>query len=175
MSKHPILTFVSTAFGATVLTLAWPTTDVLARAADVLGAPAREACTGYCVACIGNPGHAADRPHDCDLGYCSEYDAAEGAGWHTDCSGANNCGGHSCRMEHDLLDEERALTADSLFAQVTRAVRGADGAVLQALVRANPKRARYFAPRHAIQLVACDGEVTAHYPLTQEVQLASLQ
>lgn len=172
MTKHMSSGIISCALSALMLTLVAPKENVLARAHEVLAAAeAASACTGYCVACLYDPGHAAEiAPPACDPEICQNKDAVEGGGWHTNCLGANNCSNHECQESFASASaEERALSAPDLFRQVTDAVLREDGSALRSLVQQNPERARYVASRGAVQITACDGDVIAHYPIPNRV------
>lgn len=151
--------------GAVSATMSTP--EVLANPSDVLrvGRTLR-ACTGYCVSCA-QAGHAADAaPTECDPSWCTP-DAKVGSGWHTACTGETTCDDHACSGGASDDDAEAlAMTMDALFSEVGNAIVGEDFDELHALLAANPRRLHVAANRQALQIVACDGDVIAHYPLS---------
>lgn len=151
------------------LAVSGPQQEVLANARDVLTAVEWTGCTGYCVKCATG-GHAAGTGGVlCEDGQCSGQDAGQGAGWHTSCSGGDNCTGHACQQSlHDA--EDQALSAAALLGQLSEAVLDEDGHAIRDLLSANPRRLHYVASRHALQITACDGVVTAHYPMPAEAE-----
>lgn len=151
--------------------------EVLASSTDILLAERNvEPCTGYCVSCAAS-GHAADAsPSVCDPSWCNP-DAKAGGGWHTTCSGAATCGDHSCSGgEADAAaGESLNLSMDELYAAVGSALVRANAAAVSQLLQDNPKRLHLEADRQALQVVACDGAVIAHYPIDDDMAGALLR
>lgn len=140
----------------------------LSSADEVLSAPAnlRVPCTGYCEVCLADPGHAAGTGGSlCEDGTCTGQNASRGDGWHaTSCEPYDDCSGHQCQATFAEA-ESRLLTPNDLLTRVSLAVSNDDEVELLNLLNQNPERLRYVEMRNAIQMMACDGEVRAHYPL----------
>jgi hypothetical protein len=138
--------------------------SVVVSAAEVLAQP-QAACTGYCIACNGTSGHVAE-PFDeiCQEQGC-RGDAKQGDGWHPNsCLGLDNCSNHVC-SDAEQSPEAAALPAHVLYNHLAAAIEARDVALIRKILNSNPARTELVGSRRAIQLVACDGAVTAHLPL----------
>ncbi len=139
---------------------------VLVNSQELLSHPFRESeCTGYCVECPLEAGHAADvTPPSCPE--CVEQDAVEGGGWHTLCDGRPNCSNHECNPENF---DFAALSNGEIVDAVGSALLTRDQMSLVGLLTQHPGRVEISFARSAVQVLACDGEVIAHYPIAIEL------
>lgn len=145
--------------------------QTLVDGGQIVAAPLaeRRQCAGYCVACVGQGGHAAGTGGStCDDGQCTGQDANEGDGWHLDCKYPSNCSGHICNPDFAVM-ESAALDSDSLLRLVNDALLVDDMQALESLMVSNPERVRINPARAAVQVLACDGQIAAHYPVTPTV------
>lgn len=118
---------------------------------------------------------------------CEDSDANthafDGTGSFFDCSACNACHPDwqsgwcadfhcSCGSQQDdavaTQFSREMLTAESL----QRVAALADSRSIQHFVADNPTRVQYNADRHVLQLTACDGSVTAQYPVSDAVATA---